>query len=122
MAGSVRAGLRSLRINGVVYRAVDECTYNLGGIKRDELVGQDAFHGFKETPVAPFCEVGLRDDDSLDVAALKALEGAAIILDLRNGKSIVFTRAAFAGDGQQTTQESVITAKFVAESVREVMP
>lgn len=122
MSGTVRAGLRSLRINGVVYRAVNDCTYNLGGVKRDELIGQDSFHGFKEMPVAPFCEVGIRDDDALDVAALKALEGAVVTLDLRNGKSVVITAAAFAGEGQQTTEESVINAKFIGESAREVLP
>lgn len=122
MAGTVRAGLKSLRINGVVYRAVDECTYNLGGIRAEELLGQDAFHGYKEIPIAATCEVGIRDDDSLDVAALKAVEGAALILDLRSGKSVVLNNARFAGEGSQTTGEGVITARFVAESAREVTP
>lgn len=122
MAGTVRAGLRSLRINGVVFRAVNDCTYNLGGEQLSEMVGQDSFHGFKVAVIAPFVEVGIRDDSGLDVSALKATRGAEIILDLRNDKSVVFIAAAFAGEGQQTTEESVISARFVAESAREVLP
>jgi len=120
MANERRAGLIQFQVNGEMYDAKGEYSYELSGVKRETIVGADGVHGYKETPKAGYIEGSITDRGSLDVAAMVALTDATVILKLSNGKSIVGSNSWFAGDGKASTSESQIDVRFEGKNVQEI--
>lgn len=115
-----RSGKINVQVNGQVFDAVGEFTYNLGQPKREGLVGPDRVHGYKELPQIPMIEGEVRDASNLDVAGLLNLTDATITLELANGKTIMLREAWYAGDGNVGTEEANIELKFEGMSAEEV--
>jgi len=116
-----RAGLFNLKINGEVYYAKGNFTYNLGGVKREAVMaGNGQVIGYKETAQAPFIEGEITDDIGLSLQKLFQLEGATISLELCNGKVIVLREAWYAGESKAETQDGNIAVKFEGLSCDEV--
>lgn len=116
-----RAGLIQLQTQGVIQDCKGSFSYNLGLPKRDEILGSDAPHGYKETPQAPFIEGMITDRGTLDVAALVTGSQVTVTLALANGKTIVLRNAYFSGEGTVTTEEAEIAVKWVGQSANEVI-
>lgn len=115
-----RAGIISVAVNGVRYDAKGNYTYNLGRPLREEIVGSDGVHGFKETPQAAFIEGEITDRSDMDLDALVSLTGATVTLELGNGKVIALRDAFFAGEGTGNTEEANIAVRFVGASAEEI--
>ena len=113
------AGTISFLINGTVYNAAGDFTYDLGAPKREMLIGPDRVHGYKETPKVPYIEGDLRDAKTVNVGTLTRLDNAEITLELANGKVVTLSGAAFCGDGTVTTADAVIKARFEGVSAKE---
>ena len=113
-------GIISLQIDGEVYRVVGSWTRNLGVPMREPLVGSDGVHGRKETPRVPFIEGIIRDSGDLDVRDLQELDGVTASMSLPNGKLFVLYDAWYAGEGNITTEEGEITARFEGMSAEEI--
>lgn len=120
MADQRRAGIIAVQINGEIYDAKGNFTYNLGRPKREALIGADRVHGFKETPQVPFIEGEVTDRRTLDLARLVSMENATVVLSLANGKVISLKDAWFAGDGTANTEEGNIAVRFEGASAEEV--
>ena len=58
-----RAGILFFKVDGA-HDAKGGFTYNLGGAKREAIVGSDAVHGYKETPRVAFIEGEITDRPS----------------------------------------------------------
>ena len=119
MAYEKIAGTISFLINGVVYNAAGDFTYDLGAPKREMLIGPDRVHGYKETPKVPYIEGDIRDAKGLDVKTLTLLDNAEVTLELANGKIVTLSGAVFCGDGTVTTADAVIKARFEGVSAKE---
>ncbi len=117
MPGNLRAGKIYLKINGELYEAKGDFTYNLGKPSRAAIVGADGIHGYRETPQVAFIEGAVTDSPDLDLAALSTVDDATVTLELANGKTIVLGGAWFAGEGSVTVGEAEIAVRF--ESRRE---
>lgn len=115
-----RAGILFLKVNGAIYDAKGNFTYNIGLPKREAIVGADQVHGYKEMPQAAFIEGELTDSRALDLGALLKLDDATATLELANGKIIVLRNAWYAGDGNVQTEEGNITLRIEAKSGEEV--
>jgi predicted heme/steroid binding protein len=115
-----RAGIIQVQVNGEVYDAKGNFSYNLGRPMREAIIGADAVHGFKETPQVPFIEGEFTDRGSLDVATLVTLEDATVTLSLANGKVIVLREAWFAGEGTANTEEGNIAVRFEGAGAEEI--
>lgn len=115
-----RAGILFLKVDGALYDAKGNFTYNLGKAKREAIVGADAVHGYKEMPQVAFIEGEFTDGSSLDLAKLVALDGVTVTLELANGKVVILRDAWFAGDGNVQTEEGNIAVRFEAKSADEV--
>lgn len=113
-------GIIEVKANGELYSAKGSWTYNLGVPKRETVIGSDSVHGFKELPQEPYIEGVITDRQDLDVKTLLAIVDATVVLNLANGKIIVLREAFFAGDGNITTEEGEIEAKFAGLSAEEV--
>jgi len=115
-----RGGIIFLQINGEIFDAKGNFTYNLGRPMREAIVGADTVHGYKETPQVAFIEGEITDRGTLDLNSLVMLTGATVTLELANGKVIVLRDAWFAGEGTGNTEEGNIAVRFEAQSAEEV--
>lgn len=115
-----RGGIIFLKINGEIYSAKGNFTYNIGAPKRDAIVGADAIHGYKEVPQIPFIEGEITDNPNVDLELLVKTENATVTLELANGKVISLREAWYAGEGTGNTEEGNIGARFEAISGEEI--
>lgn len=121
MANSRRAGIVSAKFDDTIYDVKGSVTYNVNKTKRDSIVGHDRYHGFKELPKVIFAEFAITDSDDFDIEAdLYSKRDGTLVIDLANGKSITFSKAFFAGEGDVTTEEGEIAARFEAEDGQEI--
>lgn len=121
MAGKNRiGGMIALKVNGDIYFAKGNFTYNLGKPKREGVVGADVVHGYKETPQVPFVEGEITDRNELSLEDLVTLDDATITLELANGKVITLSEAWYAGEGTGNTEEGNIACRFEGMSAEEV--
>ena len=105
-------GILFLKIDGQQFRVKGTWTYNLGEPKREAVVGADGVHGFKEIPQVPFFEGAITDRSELNMTKLLNIVDATAILELNNGKIISYADCFFAGEGNVTTEEGEIAARF----------
>lgn len=121
MAGKNRiGGTIALKVNGDIYFAKGNFTYNLGKPKREGVTGADTVHGYKETPQIPFVEGEITDRNELSLEDLVTLDEATITLELANGKVIALSEAWYAGEGTGNTEEGNIACRFEGMSCEEV--
>jgi hypothetical protein len=109
-------GLIQFKVNGQLYPAKGDFTFNPGAPKRETVIGSDAPHGVKETPQVPFIEGEVTDTGELDMMELRRMKGATVYLELANGKSFVLRDACYAGDGTQHTEEGNMDVRFEGRS------
>jgi hypothetical protein len=109
-----RGGIIQLQIDGEIFQARGNFSYNLGLPMREAIVGADGVHGFKETPQVPFVEGEITDSENLDVAALATMQDVLVTLELANGKTISLAEAWFAGEGTGNSEEGNIGFRFEA--------
>lgn len=113
------AGIASLSIDGVNYLIAGDAKYQVSSRKRETLTGQDAVHGYSETPRAGKISMSLRDRGDLSVAAVAAITNSTIVLELANGKTIVGRGMWSVEDQEVDTAEGKFDAVFEGKSVVE---
>jgi hypothetical protein len=112
MANRRVGGVLLLKVDGELFQAKGEFTYNINPVKRESVVGADTIHGFKEEPQVQFIEGAITDSDELDLQGFQAIRDATITLELANEKVIVLREAFYAADGDVTSSEGEIQARF----------
>lgn len=115
-----KGGIIQVQVNGEIFDAKGNWTYNLGRPVRETIVGADTVHGYKESPQPAFIEGEITDRGTLDLESLVTLTDATITLTLANGKVIVLRDAWFAGEGTGNTEEGNVAARFEGISADEV--
>jgi hypothetical protein len=115
-----RAGTLYFRINGTMYDAKGNFSYNLGKDKREAIVGADKVHGYKSTPQVAFIEGEITDRGDLDLETLVSMDDATVTLELANGKVIALYGAWYASEGTAQTEEANIQARFEAPKGEEI--
>jgi hypothetical protein len=115
-----RAGIIQFQVNGVLYDAKGNYSYNLGRPVREAIVGADGIHDYKETPQVAFVEGEVTDSATLDLDALVRLTGVTVTLQTGNGKVIALNNAWFAGEGTGNTEEGNIAIRFESGSAEEI--
>lgn len=113
-------GIAQIQVNGEIYNAKGNFTYHLGEPQREAVVGADRVHGYKEMPRAPFLEGEFTDRGDLSTTELATLRDATITVQLRNGKTLVYREAWYAGSGERQTEEGNMNVRFEAVSAEEV--
>lgn len=121
MAGNKRVGgIISLKIDGDMYFAKGDFTYNLGLPKKEGVVGSDRVHGYKEVPQIPFIEGEITDRQEMSLETLMGIKDSTITLELANSKVIVLREAWNAAEGTGNTGEGNIGVRFEGMSAEEV--
>lgn len=109
-----------IKADGFQYRAKGNWTYNLGKDKKEKVVGMDGVHGTKVTPQVPFIEGTITDGPDISAEQLLEIENATVTLELANGKIISLSGADFSGEGNITTEEGEIDARFEGDRAEEI--
>lgn len=105
-------GIISVKVDGRIYQAKGDFTYNPGKPKRDPIIGSDGQHGYKETPQVGFIEGAFTDSQTLDVPSLLEITNATATIELANGKMFVLRNSYYAGEGTINTAEGEIGVRF----------
>jgi len=114
-------GIIRFTVDGAEVRAKGGFTYNLGLNKRETITGTGKVAGYKEMPQPAFIEGALTDTIDFDMKALILTDGATVILELANGKSVVLRDAYFVGEGEGTTEEGEVKIRFESISQAELI-
>jgi hypothetical protein len=114
-----RGGIAFLSVNGVQKDVKGVATYRIGGKMRDDVVGQDAVHGFSEKPSPCVLSLLLSDSLLFDLKVENQVQDATIVLQLANGKSVSFRNAWGHGDWEGESSEGEIKAEYHALSANE---
>lgn len=112
-------GIIQVMLDGELVKAKGVFSYNIGRPKREEVMGLDGFHGYKETPQPAFCEGEITDRGELDLNKLVTLTNSTVTIALANGKVFVLRNAFFAGEGTVKTDEGTIAVRFVGDDGEE---
>lgn len=122
MADQRRAGFIHVKADGVVLEAKGDFSYDIGGVKREAIIGADGtIHGFKETAVPSYIEGAITDRSDLDTNALFNGTNLTVTLELANGKTISQRGAWYAGDRTVTTSESEIKVRWEGPPAQEII-
>ncbi|MGE4292392.1 MAG: phage tail tube protein [Desulfovibrio sp.] len=121
MASNRIGGIIYLRINGELFQAKGDFTYNLGKNKREGKMASDGRPvGYTETPQIPFIEGEIQDNSDFDLASFVELDGVTVTLELANGKTISLRDAWYASEGTGNTSEGNIGCRFEGKSADEI--
>lgn len=105
-------GKALLKINGVQYPLRGNLNIQLGNVQRESIVGNDQYHGVKETPVASYIEMDITDLGDLDISEVQNADNVTINVELNNGKQAVLRNAAQVNNIELNAIDGVYTARF----------
>lgn len=115
------AGIAYLKQDGTQHSLRGSFTIRPHNRTREEVVGQDGFHGFKETEVAPSIEATITDRGGLSIMALQEVTDATITAELVNGKTYILNSAFYAGPAELDASEGSLPVKFVGSRCIELL-
>lgn len=114
------AGTAYLAVNGKSYRLVGKLSYSPSKVKRETLAGQDAVHGYSETPIPGFISGTFRDTGGLKVADFNAMTNVTVVAELANGKTIIGSNMWQVGDALEVdTMEASVEVRWESADVLE---
>ncbi len=108
-------GKLHFKIDGVVYLAKGNFTYNVGGFEREVIMGADGIHGYTENPVPGRIQGEITDDGTVDLAKLKSMKNGTVTLELANGKLFVLTDALATGEWTGNSDQGNVPVEFSGE-------
>jgi hypothetical protein len=120
MSSNLIAGTAQVTIDGTTYQLVGSGKYNPSTVKRDALVGQDGFHGWKEMPIPGSISMSVRDGGGLTVANLNGLRNSTVVLTLANGKTVIGRNMGTTEVNDVDTVEGAFDVKFEGPQVTEM--
>jgi hypothetical protein len=118
LIGVPRSGTATLTIDGVPYD-ITKTSYFANVVKRETLKGQNAIHGFKEMPEAPYISGTIRDAANLSVVAINAMRSVTVTLQLANGKTVSGDTMWSTDVEAVETEEGTFEVKFEGFTVEE---
>lgn len=114
MPAPIIGGILALKIDGVVYSAVGNFTYNQGLPLRADLLGATSVDGYTETPQAAFIAGEIRDSTDVDLEKLATATDVTASLELRNGKTFVLANAWYAGEATGNSEQANFPLRLVS--------
>ena len=113
------AGIAQITVDGETYQLEGGLKYSPSSVKRESMIGQDGFHGFKETPVTGSISMTIRDAGSLAVSDFNAMRNATVVAQLANGKVIVGRNMGAVDVQEVDTGDAKFDVKFEGPQVSE---
>lgn len=86
-------GKAAIKYNGKLLESKDGAKMNMGGAVRKAVKGDTGVHGYQEETAVPFVECKISHKADTDVAELKNITDATIVVEADSGKSYVMRGA-----------------------------
>lgn len=115
MANQILGRVR-LRKNGKEYLSKRGATLNIGGKKRNPIVGSQKVHGFSEELVAPELEFSISYDSATDLVELQNDTNATILFEPDVGKKWVLIEAFMTDPPSIKESDGEVDLKYSATS------
>lgn len=113
--GLAVGGLLAIKVDGNVYNAVGNFTFNQGLRQRAAMMGATGPDGYTSTPSTPFIAGEIRDASDVDLEALANITDATVTLALANGKTLVLANAWYAGEATGNSEQSNFPVRFESQ-------
>lgn len=107
-------------LDGVLYQASGDWTFNLGKPKRETMLATDGVAGYKEEPQIPFIEGELPITPGLDIDAVLGATGVTAFLTLGSGQVIALRDGNQVGEGTGNATEGKLPVRFEGSSAQVV--
>ena len=91
--GQRLGGVLNISINGTQYPLRGGWKVRPSSVKREDIAGQDAVHGYTETPIVPGASGDFSTIPGLSLTALEAITDSTMQLTLANGTTYVLANA-----------------------------
>lgn len=114
MASQIVGGVIAIYVDGVKLRCKSGAEYSLGVPELTPVVGVDEKHGDKEVPQPPMLKVTTTDAADVDIKALLTKRNATVLMELANGKGVVFSSCSISPAGPLTTDEGEVPLNIYA--------
>ncbi len=116
----IRHGIIYLKMNGEMYQATGDFTYNVGNPKRSPLFGSGGrIAGTKEEPQEPYIKGNITIQSDTDIEAFTGAKDATITLEMDN-MTMVLTNAEYYADGEANTSEGQLQAEFFGDELKQI--
>lgn len=109
-------GTAKLRVNGVQFLVKGEIEWNLGLPKKEDVLGQDRPHGFKEIQQFAMIKCTVTITKDTDVNLLVTGEGLTVTAELPDGRVVMLEEAWQAAEGTGSTGEGEMEVEFKSAS------
>jgi hypothetical protein len=104
------AGVTSATVDGTFY-SVTEFSWDPASVQRETMSSLSGVDGYKETPVAPYIELKIRDGQNVSVTGFTGKVNSTVVIQLANGKQIVGHNLWYV-ERPGVTAEAVVSARF----------
>jgi hypothetical protein len=95
-------------------------SYQIDGVDRTTLVGQDRVHGFSEKPLPGKIKACIRDSGGLSLSDFNRMRNVTVQLELNNGKNVIGRNMWTVGIQEVDTGESKFNLEFEGMEVEEL--
>jgi hypothetical protein len=119
MSSNLIAGVAQITVDGATHQLEGGLKYSPSSVKREAMIGQDGFHGWKETPVTGSITMSIRDAGDLTVASFNSMRNATVVATLANGKTVVGRNMGATDVQEVDTEDAKFDVKFEGPQVSE---
>jgi hypothetical protein len=105
-------GTAKLRVNGVPFLVKGAIDWNLGRPKKEDVLGQDKPHGFKEVQQFAMIKCTVTVTVDTDVVLLTTGEGLTVTAEIPDGRVVMLEAAWQSGEGTVNTEEGELEVEF----------
>ncbi|UMR99565.1 phage tail tube protein [Escherichia coli] len=120
MSRNAIAGTCTVTVNGVSVNVGGSFRYAVSSKRRETLTGMSGIHGFKESYVASFIEMTIRDTGSLSLEDIGNYTDVTVAAYLVNGKTVIGQNMWIVNSQEMNNDDGTFTARFEGVSVTEV--
>lgn len=119
MSQNALAGTCTVTVDGVSVNVAGSFRYSVGTKQRETLTGMSGIHGFRESWVAPFIEMTIRDSGSLSLEDISGYTDVTVSAVLVNGKTVIGQNMWIVNRQEMDNNDGTFTARFEGVSVQE---
>jgi hypothetical protein len=121
MAAYKIGGVAFLKVDGYQYLLRGDLTISPDPFERKGIAGQDAIHGYTETPRMPTIKATLTDTGGLSLEQFQKMIDVTVTAELNNGKVYVLRNAWTADARELNTADGSMSVTWEGMACEELL-
>lgn len=119
---SMRHSLAYIKVDGMLLATMPSPTVDLGGVERTPVVGNNAVHGYSETPKPAMLECDISLGQGMGLAQMQNITGATVTYEADTGQTYVI-RDAFVTETLKVTggADGKVSLRFAGQPAEELL-